>query len=139
MANDITFIVHKEWLDAIAALPIDKQDAVIGDLIRYGVELSPAHEDDPMITAMVNLVKGRIDYSKDKYNNKIEASKSAGRKKKTTEEQVYTLAQKYTKSQEIANILGVSTSTVEHNNGWRFRGNKEVQFDNEGNILLKNE
>ena len=139
MVNDVTFIVHKEWLDAIAALPIDKQDAVIGDLIRYGVELSPAHEDDPMITAMVNLVKGRIDYSKDKYNNKIEASKSAGRKKKTTEEQVYNLAQKYTKSQEIADILGVSKSTVEHNNGWRLRGNKEVQFDNEGNILLKNE
>jgi len=133
---DVTFVVHKEWLDAIAGLPIEQQDAVIGDLIRYGVELPTAHESEPMITAMVNLVKGRIDYSKDKYNNKVEASKNAGRKKKTTEKQVYELAQKYDKSQEIADVLGVSKSTVEHSNGWRFRGNINVQFNDEGNLIL---
>ncbi len=62
-----TFIVHKEWLDNIAGLPIEQQDKVIGEFVRYGVGLDSAHNDDAVVQAFVNMLKGRIDYSKEKY------------------------------------------------------------------------
>lgn len=75
---DITFVVHGEWLDNIKNLPLEQQDKIIGDLVRYGVERDPAHSNDPVISAFVNMVKGSIDYSKIKYSEK----KFGGRKKK---------------------------------------------------------
>lgn len=62
-----TFIVHKEWLDNIADLPVEQQDKIIAEFVRYGVELELRHGDDAVVSAFVNMLKGRIDYSKEKY------------------------------------------------------------------------
>lgn len=119
--EDKTFIVRGNWLDAIKNLTIEQQDAVIGDLVRYGVELPLRHEKDPIVGAMVNLVKKQIDFSKDKYTQKVNSSKMAGAKKKFTDKQIYDLAQGYSKAEEIAAVLGCSVSTINHSEGWKHR------------------
>ena len=128
--KDITFIVHREWLTAIQGLPTEQQDAVIGDLIRYGTELPPQHENDPIITSMVNLVKGKIDYSKDKYAQKVEGGKNGGRQCRFSPKQIYEVAQEHMDdAQAVADILGCSKSTVNHSEGWRRRKETDVVWE----------
>ena len=127
---DVTFIVHKDWLTAIEALPIEQQDAVIAELVRYGTELPAKHEDDPIITSMVNLVKGKIDYSKDKYAQKVGGGKNGGRKCKFPPKQIYEVAQEHMDdAQAVADIIGCSKSTVEHSDGWRRRKEKDIVWE----------
>lgn len=131
---DKTFIVHRDWLTAIEGLPIEQQDAIIGDLIRYGTELELQHGDDPIITAMVNLVKGKIDFSKSKYEQKVQMGKNAGRKIQYSDKMIYDAAQKGMTAAQIAKELGCSNSKVNHSEGWRLR-DKEVSFNEEGRII----
>lgn len=130
MAKDVTFIVHGEWLTAIKDLPLEQQDAVIAELVRYGTELPARHNDDPYITAMVNLVKGKIDYSKDKYAQKVEAGKTSGTKKKYTNQMIYEAAREHldSKSEDLAKLLGCSKSTIDHSDGWRRRYEENAVF-----------
>lgn len=123
-----TFIVHKEWLDNIAGLPIEQQDKVIGEFVRYGVGLDSAHNDDAVVQAFVNMLKGRIDYSKEKYQQKVDMSKTAGRKKKINDQQIYDLAKSGKTSTEIASMLEVSKSAVDHSEGWKRRKENEFVF-----------
>ena len=123
-----TFIVHKEWLENIAGLPVEQQDKVIGEFVRYGVGLESAHSDDVIVQAFVNMLKGRIDYSKDKYQQKVDMSKTAGRKKKVNDEQIFKLAKSGKTSTEIANMLEISKSTVDHSEGWKKRKEEEFVF-----------
>ena len=123
-----TFIVHKEWLDNIAGLPLEQQDKVIGEFVRYGVGLDSAHNDDAVVQAFVNMLKGRIDYSKEKYQQKVDMSKTAGRKKKINDQQIYDLAKSGKTSTEIASMLEVSKSTVDHSEGWKRRKENEFVF-----------
>ena len=39
-----TFIVHKEWLDSIMALPIEQQDKIIAEVVRYGTRRELQYE-----------------------------------------------------------------------------------------------
>lgn len=122
MAEDVTFIVHSEWLDAIKMQDKNIQDAIIGDFVRYGTGLPLIHEDDPNINMAVNLLKSRIDYSKEKYSQKVEGGKTGGRKKKISDREIYEKARIYpNNSQIVAEILGCSKSKVDHSEGWRQR------------------
>ena len=123
-----TFIVHKEWLDNIAGLPIEQQDKVIGEFVSYVVGLDSAHNDDAVVQAFVNMLKGRIDYSKEKYQQKVDMSKTAGRKTKINDQQIYDLAKSGKTSTEIASMLEVSKSAVDHSEGWKRRKENEFVF-----------
>ena len=121
-----TFIVHKEWLDSIASLPIETQDKIIAEFVRYGVGLDSAHPDDAIAQSFVNILKNRIDFSKDQYAKKVNMSQTAGRKKKIDDQQIYDLAKEGKSSTEIATVLGISKSSVDHSDGWKNR--KEDTF-----------
>lgn len=121
MAQDITFIVHREWLDSIKNLPIEQQDKIIAEFVRYGTDLGLKHPDDALTQSFVNILKSRIDFSKDKYEKKVQAGKSAGRKKKVDDDEILRLALGGMKSAEIAEKLGVSKSTIDHSDGWKKR------------------
>lgn len=116
-----TFVVHKEWIDSIASLPIEMQDKIIAEFVRYGVGLDPAHSEDAIAQSFVNILKNRIDFSKDQYAKKVEMSQTAGRKKKIDNQQIYNLAKEGKSSTEIATILNVSKSSVDHSDGWKNR------------------
>ena len=118
---DITFVVHKDWLDAIAMLPIDQQDKIIADIIRHGTELPAAHAEDPNIVSYVNLLRGRIDASKDDYARKVENGKSNGRKKKIDSREVHRLARLKKSAKEIAAEFGIGVDSVYHDEGWKNR------------------
>lgn len=126
--NDITFIVHKDWLDSIKGLPIEQQDKIIADFVRYGTEMELVHEGDAVTQAFVNILKGRIDSSKDAYQRKVEMSKTAGRKKKVDDSAVYKMAKEGKSSLEIADALGCSKSAIDHSDGWKNRKNEEFVF-----------
>lgn len=121
MAQDITFIVHREWLDSIKNLPIEQQDKIIAEFVRYGTDLGLKHPDDALTQSFVNILKSRIDFSKNKYEKKVQAGKSAGRKKKVDDDEILRLALEGMKSAEIAEKLGVSKSTIDHSDGWKKR------------------
>jgi len=123
-----TFIVHKEWLDNISGLPIEQQDKIIAEFVRYGCGMELQHSDDAFAQAMVNMLKNRIDYSKDKYLQKVEMGKTAGRKKKVNDMEIYQLAREGKTANEIATILDISKSTVDHSTGWKERKNEEFVF-----------
>lgn len=121
MDNNVTFIMHKAWLENIRGLPLEQQDQVIAEIVRYGVEMESQHNDDPVVQAFVNMVKGSIDHTKDKYQQKLDMSKTAGRKKKINDEEIYSLAREGKSSSEIAELLGYSKSSVDHSDGWKNR------------------
>ena len=121
MAQDVTFIVHREWLDSIKNLPIEQQDKIIAEFVRYGTDLGLKHLDDALTQSFVNILKSRIDFSKNKYEKKVQAGKSAGRKKKVDDDEILSLALGGMKSAEIAEKLGVSKSTIDHSDGWKRR------------------
>lgn len=128
MKEDITFIVHSEWLENISCLSVEQQDKVIAEIIRYGTGLELAHEDDAVVQALVNMTKNRIDFSKDKYAQKVNAGKTSGRKKKINDEEIWKLAQSGKSSDEIAKILDCSKSSIDHSDGWKNRGNPAYLF-----------
>lgn len=121
MAQDVTFIVHREWLDSIKNLPIEQQDKIIAEFVRYGTDLGLKHPDDALTQSFVNILKSRIDFSKNKYEKKVQAGKNAGRKKKVDNDEILRLALGGMKSAEIAEKLGVSKSTIDHSDGWKRR------------------
>lgn len=122
-----TFIVRGEWLDNIETLPLDMQDKVIAEIVRYGTRRDTKYDDEPIIFSIVNGYKGRIDSTITDYENKVSMSKTAGRKKKLDSQKVYELAREGKTAQEIADELGVSKSSIDKSEGWKNR--KEEQFE----------
>ena len=118
---DVTFVVHKDWLDAIEMLPVEQQDKIIADIIRHGTELPAAHGDEPNIVSYVNLVRGRIDASKNDYARKVENGKANGRKKSIDSKEVWRLARTGLGAAKVAAELGVSTTSIYHDIGWEKR------------------
>lgn len=127
MAEDITFVVHSEWLDNINELPVEQQDRIIAEIVRYGAGLESMHPQDAVTQAFVNFVKGRIDFSKNKYQNKVNAGKAFGKKKKVEEGEILRLAHEGKTSAQIAEILDVSKSLVDHSEEWRNRNNPTIE------------
>lgn len=116
-----TFIVHREWLENIEGMDADQQDKVIADFVRYGTGMELKYANDPVIASLVNMLKGRIDYSKDKYAKKVEEGNRGGRPKKIDNAAILELAREGKTSAEIASILGCSKSAVDHSDGWKNR------------------
>lgn len=113
--------MRKDWLNNIKDLPIEQQDRIIADIVRYGTEMELAHKDDVLVGSIVNMVKGAIDTSKQAYMQKVVMSKTAGRKKRIDDEAIWGLAREGKSSGEIAEILGYSKSAVDHSQGWKNR------------------
>lgn len=119
MAN--TFVFYGEWIDNIKDLPIEEQDKIIADIVRYGTRKELQHENDTYASAIVNMLKGRIDNNIYEYEKKVEMSKTAGRKKKVNDKQIYDMAREGKTANQIALELGCSKATVDKNEGWKNR------------------
>lgn len=116
-----TFVFRGEWIDNIEKMPEDMQDKILADMVRYGTRRELKYKDDPIISSLVNMVKGSIDYTIDGYEKKLEMSKVAGRKKLFDDSVIYNMAKAGKTAQEIAKELGCSKSTIDKSDGWRFR------------------
>lgn len=123
-----TFIVRGEWLDNIETLPLEMQDKVIAEIVRYGTRRATKYDDEPIIFSIVNGYKGRIDSTITDYENKVSMSKTAGRKKKLDSQKVYALAREGKTAQEIADELGVSKSSIDKSEGWKNRKEEHFEF-----------
>lgn len=120
--NDLdSFVFKRKWIEKIAALPVEQQDQIIAEIARYGVGLPMRRDGDAYITSMVKLITDEIDFSKEKYQERLVMSQFAGRKKKVDDEQILKLALQGKNSTEIAEILGVSKSSIDHSEGWKQR------------------
>lgn len=116
-----TFVFYGEWIDNISTLPLEMQDKILADLVRYGTRRDLQHEGDPIVFSMVNGYKGRIDKNIFAYEQKVAMSQTAGRKKKIDENKVYELAREGKTAQEVADTLGVSKSAIDKSEGWKNR------------------
>lgn len=116
-----TFIMRGEWLQNIAGMPIEMQDKVIAEIVRYGTGQELVYTDDYVISSIVNMVKGSIDFSIDNYEQKVMNGQKGGRKKKIDDDQIYELAKNGMTAQEIANELDISKSSVDKSEGWKRR------------------
>ena len=116
-----TFIMRGEWLQNIAGMPIEMQDKVIAEIVRYGTGQELIYTNDYVISSIVNMVKGSIDFSIDNYEQKVMNGQKGGRKKKIDDDQIYELAKNGMTAQEIADELGVSKSSVDKSEGWKRR------------------
>ena len=123
-----TFIVRGEWLRNIETLPLEMQDKVLAEIVRYGTKSETKYDDDPIIYSIVNGYKGRIDNTTNDYERKVNMSKNAGRRKKIDDTRVYELARAGKTAQEVADELGVSKSAIDKNEGWKNRKKDEFVF-----------
>lgn len=122
--KDITFIFHGAWLNYIEGLTEEQKLKVVWDIVNYGADKDLTYsKEDKFVATIVNFVKGNIDSSKKNYEATIERNQRGGRKKMIDEKQVYEMARSGKKSQEIAEELGCSKSTVDNNPGWKNRKN----------------
>ena len=120
--KDITFIFHGAWLNYIEGLTEEQKLKVVWDIVNYGADKDLIYsKEDKFVATIVNFVKGNIDSSKKNYEATIERNQRGGRKKMIDEKQVYEMARSGKKSQEIAEELGCSKSTVDNNPGWKNR------------------
>lgn len=126
--RDNTFIFRGEWLDNIDTLPLELQDKILAEIVRYGTRRDMQYEQEPVIFSMVNMLKGRIDSSINAYEEKVEKSKSAGRKKKYDDQQIYELARSGKTAEEVAAELGCSKSTIDKSEGWKNRKQEGFVF-----------
>ena len=118
---DITFVFHSDWYETIKKLPIEQQDKIIADLVRYGIEVELRHKDDAYVNSLVKSRVKNIDFSKKMYRQKVEAGSTHGRKKVINDEAIHELAREGKKANEIAEILECSVSSINHSLGWKRR------------------
>ena len=123
-----TFIMRGEWLDNIETLPLEMQDKVLAEIVRYGTKKPTKYDDDPIIFSLVNAYKGRIDSTANDYAKKVEMSNTAGRKKKLDDNKIWSLAKEGKTAQQVADELGVSKSSIDKSEGWKQRKNEEFVF-----------
>lgn len=116
-----TFVIRGEWLNNIETLPLEMQDKIIAEIVRYGTRNATHYDDDPIIFSIVNGYKGRIDSSIEDYTKKLEMSKTAGRKKKIDDRAIYDLARQGKTAEQIANDLNCSKSSIDKSEGWKNR------------------
>lgn len=116
-----SFVFKKKWIEKIAALPMEQQDQILAEIVRYGTGSELKYKDNAVINSMVKLITDEIDFSKEKYSERLVMSQFAGRKKKIDNEQILRLALQGKNSTEIAELLGVSKSSVDHSEGWKRR------------------
>lgn len=122
---DTTFIFHSDWLDNINDLPLEEQEKVIAEIVRYGTGRPLEHTDDKLVSMAVNFVKKSIDFSKGKYEEKKLNGQTHGRVKKVNDYEVWKLASQGWTAQRIADELGLSKPTIDHCRGWKERKNTE--------------
>lgn len=116
-----SFVFKKKWIEKIAALPMEQQDQILAEIVRYGTGSELKYKDNAVVNSMVKLITDEIDFSKEKYSERLTMSQFAGRKKKIDNEQILRLALQGKNSTEIAEILGVSKSSIDHSEGWKRR------------------
>lgn len=119
MANSV--ILFSDWLDSFKDLPIEQQDKIIADTVRYGLGRDQIYATDPIVTSFVKMKSRDIDNLKERYEQKKIMAQKAGRKKSVDDEAIFKLAYEGKSSAEIAQILGISKSSVDHSDGWRDR------------------
>ena len=118
---DITFVFHSKWYETLKDLPIEQQDKILADLVRYGIEEELRHKNDPVIKGLIAPRAEQIDFSKKMYRQKVDAGITYGRKKTVNDEAIHRLAREGKKANEIAAELGCSVSSVNHSTGWKRR------------------
>ena len=113
--QDITFIIHSDWLVSLRRLPVEQQDKVLAEWVRYGSEEKLEYADDFLIATIVEQRMGAIDASKERYQEKVAQGKTGGSRKKYNDEKIAALKKQgiYT-NQQIADMMGCSKSKVDH-------------------------
>lgn len=120
MNEDVTFIMRRNYLDKNENLPQDIYLKVVAEICHYGCEKEPLFPDDALVQALVNAYKDGIDYSKDKYAQKIKG----GRPQKISDEMILEGIREGKTAAEMAKDFGCDPTTIVKREVWKKR--KEI-------------
>ena len=117
-----TFIFYPDWLDFIERINDDKDKLDLYNIIvQYGCHGEYSNENPMMVAVFESLIKNKIDIAQGRYEEKVSAGKSFGRKKVVNDDSIALLAQNGMKAKDIATQLGLSEAAVYHSDGWKNR------------------
>ena len=117
-----TFIFYPDWLDFIDRISDDRDKLDLYNIIvSYGCHGEYSNENPMMTAVFESLIKPKIDIAQGRYEERINAGKVSGRKRKVDDEQVKALAQTGMKAKDIAIELDVSVDAIYHSDGWKYR------------------
>ena len=118
-----TFIFYPEWLDLINMMEQDEDKLDLYNMIvLYGCQGIETSSKNSVVTAVFKtLIKPKIDIAQKHYEERVNAGKTYGRKRKVDDEQVKALAQQGMKAKDIAIELDVSADAIYHSDGWKNR------------------
>lgn len=117
-----TFIFYPDWLDFIERINDDRDKLDLYNIIvQYGCHGEYSNENSMMVAVFESLIKNKIDIAQGRYEEKVSAGKSFGRKKVVNDDSIALLAQNGMKAKDIATQLGLSEAAVYHSDGWKNR------------------
>lgn len=118
------FVFRKDWGDKLreAGLSKEEEKDFIARIVWYGLygEYEPI-EGNGFANAWLKSIIDQIDYSKDKYQQKVNGGEFGGRESKVEDYKLKSLIAEGKSAIKIAEILGVSKDTIYHNEIWKKR------------------
>lgn len=131
--NKHNALILYDWMDSVANLKgVSKEikHQIIYDLAYYATHGVKPEVDDPFIALFMEEKMRLIDKNNQKYDSKISYGKTVGRPKMNIEDQVAELVRKGLGRGAIAEILGVSESTISRCKAWKDRNKVEEVKEN---------
>ena len=124
------FVFYGSFLKTVDSIPDKELKAkVLEAIVRYGCSWQlPDQEKEPMVYAFLQMAIPNIDKQKDSYAN----GSKGGRPVTYTQEEYNNLFEQGLKNTEVAEKLGVSSSTVDRKKKiWKESKQKETEKENE--------
>ena len=115
-----SFVFYENFWASIEGLPIETQKEVCYAIAKYGIEGEMVSADEfPVGAAMVQAFK----FSLDKSKKRSEGGISGGRPESLGEEELvrFLMENKGVTSKEVAEVFGVSDTTIRRKEAWKNR------------------
>ena len=109
------FTVLPSYYEAVAALPVEQQNEFLGAIMRYGVAGIKPEFDNPLMTAMFELVKPNIDKSI-KFHSKQKANGDKGGRPKNPKQSMLSDNKNPEKPKTLANKNPTATHSKPNSN-----------------------
>ena len=121
MAGVENFVFRKDWCDKLREFGVSREEEkdFIARIVWYGLYgEEEAIEGNGFANAWLDSIRDQIDYSKDKYREKVIGGEVGGRPSIVDSNKLKSLIAEGKRGIDIAKELGVSKDTIYHHEAW---------------------